>query len=382
MRTLARLAPTACAILVFAACESQESGGNDPGIPTWRVEPEPVAMVGEVEGPDAYRFGNVFEVHFVDSLGFLVADWQPRSLKLYEPDGTYVRTIGGPGEGPGEFAHLTGVRISGPDTIRVLDLQSPRLSTFLWDGTLLGEVPTRREEGHPDHLVGLFDDGAPVVGWANFGRGDGPIVPDVLTYAYFEADGRYAGRIADVPGTRRYESQDATGPVGLRVHPFTTRGTALVVGDSLLYTDGHTRATLWSRDGGRIRGFELPDQAPGPVESREALTRARAERGRETDFSGVPALDSIPRVSKLLWDPSAGRFWAKVFDPETDSPWVSGWLRRPGGTWLVLDLDGVPVGRARLPTGFSLHDVRNDRLIGVYEDALGVERVAVHRLRR
>jgi len=96
----------------------------------------------------------------------------------------------------------------------------------------------------------------------------------------------------------------------------------------------------------------------------------------------VPALDSIPRVSKLLWDPSAQRLWAKVFDPATDSPWLSGWLRRPGGTWLVLDLDGVPLARTELPPGFELEDVRGDLMIGVYEDALGVERVAVHRVRR
>lgn len=96
----------------------------------------------------------------------------------------------------------------------------------------------------------------------------------------------------------------------------------------------------------------------------------------------MPALDSVARVSRLLWDPSARRLWAKVCDPETDSPWVSGWLRRPGGSWLILDLHGIPVGRTRLPTGFSLHEVRDDLLIGVYEDALDVQRVAVHRLRR
>jgi len=101
MRLLCSLASTACTILVLAGCGSDDPGGGDPRIATWTLEPEPVATVGEVEGPAAYRFGDVFEVHFVDSLGFLVADWQPRSLKLYDLDGSYVRTVGGPGEGPG-----------------------------------------------------------------------------------------------------------------------------------------------------------------------------------------------------------------------------------------------------------------------------------------
>lgn len=35
-----------------------------------------------------------------------------------------------------------------------------------------------------------------------------------------------------------------------------------------------------------------------------------------------------------------------------------------------------------LASGFELKDVRGDLLIGVYEDVLGVERVAVHRVRR
>lgn len=381
MRTSGSLARTACATLLLTACGSESPGGTDPRLPTWTVDPEPVVVVGEVEGPEAYRFGDVLEARFLDSLRFLVADWQPRSVKLYDLDGAHLRTIGRPGEGPGEFAHLTGIWVPHPDTIRVLDLRAPRLSTFLRDGTLVGEVGVRPEEGHPDHLVGILPSGATVVGWANFGRGDGPIVPDTLTYAFFGADGHYGGRIADVPGTRRYASPDVAGPVGLRSHPFTTRGMARVVGDSLLYTDGRVSATLWSRNGDRVRSFELPDRSPAPVEARKALSEARARNGEETDLSGVPAMDSIPRVSQLLWDPSARRLWAKVFDPATDSPWAPGRLRGTGGRWLVLELDGVPVAEARLPAGFELEDVRGDLLVGVYQDELGVERVAVHRVR-
>lgn len=93
----------------------------------WRVGGEDdetvlLGLVGDVEvGPD----GN-----------FYVLDTQLSQVQVLAPDGQYLRTIGGPGEGPGEFT-------------RAMEM------AFLPDGSL-GVA-----QAFPGRLVGLLPDGSP-----------------------------------------------------------------------------------------------------------------------------------------------------------------------------------------------------------------------------
>jgi hypothetical protein len=49
---------------------------------------------------------------------------------------------------------------------------------------------------------------------------------------------------------------------------------------------------------------------------------------------------------------------------------------------IVLDRNGEAIARATIPAGLRLSAVSRDRIVGVRRDADGVERIAVHRLRR
>jgi NAD(P)H-hydrate repair Nnr-like enzyme with NAD(P)H-hydrate dehydratase domain len=95
--------------------------------------------------------------------------------------------------------------------------------------------------------------------------------------------------------------------------------------------------------------------------------RARAEALYDPAYRPATA----PRFERFIPGP-AGEMWVESYSEETIAP------RRA----VVLDASGTHVANATIPAGLTPHIVSWDRLIGVQVDSLGVERVAMHRIRR
>jgi len=364
------------------SCDAPDAPPVQSTLPVDSVSSVPIVRIGDFEGTANYSFGDIFSTLLLDSLGIVVVDWEPRSLVLYDFDGVYQRTIGRPGEGPGEFRSIFGMDVREPDTLRVIDMGSRRANTFSWNGELIGETSISVEEGHPDHLIGFLRDGGFVMGWANFGSEDGDIVSDVMSYGVFNADGSYRRRIVDVPGLRRIGQSEPINAYAIPgEHPLSSYASAVLVQDSLFYTDGFDEVTVYDLSGVAQRRFGLPPNPMPPIVARDEVARARDASGRETDFSGVPAMPATPSVSRMLYD-GAGHLWLKRFDPAEDSPWVVRRHQLTGGEWLVVDLGGDVLRRVQMPIGFNPRHIRPGFAAGIYRDAYDVESVAVHSVPR
>lgn len=98
----------------------------------------PTLRLGVLEGDAAYTFSSIRAVRGLSDGGVLVAEAQARELRVFDESGRYVRTIGGRGEGPGEFANLSGIVGLAEDTVWVWDSRIQRLTAFLLTGELLG----------------------------------------------------------------------------------------------------------------------------------------------------------------------------------------------------------------------------------------------------
>ena len=68
---------------------------------------EEVFTVGSVTGDDWDTFGNVRSVHFDAQANLHIFDSQADHIVVVGPDGSLIRTVGGQGEGPGEFDNVT-----------------------------------------------------------------------------------------------------------------------------------------------------------------------------------------------------------------------------------------------------------------------------------
>jgi hypothetical protein len=107
------------------------------GIPIRIVFTEELS-IGAEYGDEEYMFGN--RVYFnVDVDGKVyVNDWDKKSIRKFDPDGNYLLTIGGPGQGPGEFRNVWHPRFDKNNDMYVSDSGgNRRISIFKRDGTLL-----------------------------------------------------------------------------------------------------------------------------------------------------------------------------------------------------------------------------------------------------
>ena len=149
---------------------------------------EEAFTVGSATGDGWDTFGSVRSVHF-DAQGNLhIFDSQAEHILVVGPEGSLIRTVGGQGEGPGEFENVTTAIVARDGSYTVLgfshiDLLAPdgeyvrRINLdpmttgiviarmALPDGRLVaggimrfGEEEEEEEEGHPIHIFPL--DGA------------------------------------------------------------------------------------------------------------------------------------------------------------------------------------------------------------------------------
>ena len=72
--------------------------------------------IGVLEGDETAMFGQVDGVWMTDD-AILVVDGQAPALRVYDRSGNYLRDIGQPGPGPGEYEHPSGIAVTGDGRI-------------------------------------------------------------------------------------------------------------------------------------------------------------------------------------------------------------------------------------------------------------------------
>ena len=79
---------------------------------------------------DCSAFGNAYSLAVDDAGRIYVADAQTNEIRMFSPEGECLRTFGGAGDGPGEFAMLAGIAWREPGHVWGLDALRNRLTVF------------------------------------------------------------------------------------------------------------------------------------------------------------------------------------------------------------------------------------------------------------
>jgi outer membrane protein assembly factor BamB len=147
-----------CVFMFFSSCEHRKSDWQGTiekanGVTVVHNPIEPLYgegtcsileefSIGMAEGPEVYMFSGIMDMAVDDDGNIYVADMQANHVRVFDQDGTYVRTIGGGrGQGPGEFMMLRGIQITHDGKLRALDRMKGMLSDFTLDGGFI--VSTR-----------------------------------------------------------------------------------------------------------------------------------------------------------------------------------------------------------------------------------------------
>ena len=357
----------------------------------------PEVSIGKLEGDEEYLFGSIWSIAVDDDRNVYVFDGQAHHVRVYDPDGVYVETLGRRGEGPGEFRSAQAIGILPDGRLVVRDSGNKRVAVF---GPGAGQtdhwgydpgnsgsnspLPTDREGrtylitrdlSRTDwamHIIVLGPDGTHL---DTLPEPSSPFEPPVIT-AEAEVEGGYARYTAPAPFAPSFQ---------WTVHPSGHFVTGL---------PSDYRIEL-ARDDGILRIERTAD--PAPVHDDEgARQREDLERRMQSNIPGWSWDDpSIPEHKPFYRELLAGRdgriwvrLWTEAHPVENEDHDPEDPLSAPV-TWVeplrydVFEPDGTYLGVVAPPddfTPFVQPVFDGDHVWALTRDELGVERVVRFRI--
>lgn len=106
----------------------------------WRLTEE--LRIGDIAGELVYQFGAIVAMDVDQDGNLFVMDQQAAEVRVFDAQGQYLRTLGGPGSGPGELGPAgSAVLITDDGLVLVPDLTNARLNRYRTDGTDEASIP-------------------------------------------------------------------------------------------------------------------------------------------------------------------------------------------------------------------------------------------------
>ena len=386
---------TAFFTILSIACDQPRPDQSPTPDSDWTISAAPVVSVGGPDEREGYLLHQVIGTTRVSDGRIIVADIGSSELLFYDSLGVHLRTIGGRGEGPGEFQRIMQLQRLLGDTLLVLSYR-PGLTWLSPEGDYLRSerVEWPNVAGLPCRLAEtnwfVLDDGSIVTLLEdNFGFDPCPPSPDppwrqtgLLARAtafdgIFDTLGIFPATERNSPNYRAYG------------HSLT-----LAFGPSQVYV-GDTASEeilVLNLRGDTLLSYPTPWPAvPIPPEARQEDVR-RFEQPDGTVQTGNPYLypDTYPLVGRLLAD-EVGFLWVMAYPPVLkpipapmfESPAALTLTTEEGGAlWRVLQPTGEVAAELRTPPGFFPFEIGEDYVLGVWKDDLDVQAVHLYLLTR
>ena len=303
-----------------------------------------ILRVGEETDENTYLFGEIWGLA-VDSKGrILVADRQPPSVAVFSVDGEWLGSVGGVGEGPGEYVTVGDVFVGPSDSVYVMDSRlgsgPPRLHVYdPIDLTYVRQIqfPHDEEWGAASSAVGVSDHG-PIM------RYNTMILPDNVgeprhSYAVLASwAGERIRELARLPNSRLYAGVSSDGGPFAQIIEFAPNSVFRLSASQLFYSSLNAEIDILvtSLAGDTVRTVRRPHD-PVPL--------ARND---------IPAgLDAEARKMYPEFKPAYRSF---VIDDQ-DNIWIKDYVEAPAteARWQVLDSEGRMIGQILLPRTLGLY---------------------------
>ncbi len=341
----------------------------------WSFEEE--VRIGRVEGAPELQFGRIIDLD-VDPLGNIyVLDGQAQEVRVFSADGEHLRSLGAPGEGPGELSPRTQAVIVGADrVVRIVDAGNRRVTSFGPSGDHIGQV--RREGGGGGAIRWDADGSGRLVAQLRYVGGvsveAGPGGDPLVTYG---AEGAPGDTLHLLP---REAGNTIFGP-----HPlWDLSPRVLVTAVMTAY-----RLEIRSLDGQLVRVITRDvEREPVTESDRRFLRRQAREQLVEVMGVGPQSADRLisswgfadfyPAFASIVVGPFGSvmvqrvRTVADLAEADGDvEPNSMGIVGAP--EWDVFDDRGRYLGPVTLPTRFQLVKVVDDLIYGIWRNDLDVE---------
>jgi hypothetical protein len=340
--------------------------------------------IGTTGDDPNYQFGQIAGIDVGADGSIYVLDQQSRNVRVFDAQGKYVRTLGGPGSGPGELSALTvGLLVTG-DSVLVPDMGQQRVTRYLSDGTVVGSFPTPITEGISvrwEHAAG-----GRIVQQTRFMSfpGQAAVEPkDLLLLRDFS--GAILDTVLTLPAGKTLQSNAQ----GMSVKFFDAEPVWTMGQDGIVYyaMNNVYRIQGYTADGA-LKRVVIKDVERKPVGESDKtaflnmMKKLFASQGVpqaavDQALSIMSFAEYYPAFATLLGGPE-GTLWVQriqTADEVMGSADAADFNPQDLGapTWDVFDADGRYLGEVRLPAKFTPLRFMGDQIWGSQRDELDVQ---------
>ncbi len=343
----------------------------------WRLSVEPVLTIGQSDGPEEYLFSGVLSALRLGTGEFVVANAGTNELRFFDSSGTFVRSIGREGSGPGEFKLMMGIWRWPADSVAVFDYGNARMTVVGPHGEFgrTFRLQLVRSLALP---VGPFADGS-VLGKSHL-LGTETDLPEgtyrgTVLFVHWDSDGEMIDTLVHRPDEERYVG--AVAGRRLMASPPFPRGFSVVTAADRWYYGATDRFEIevYSPDGKLLRLVRC-------VFANRPVTPRLAEEWRR---------NAMERYSRM---PAPVRYWrANLPVPATMPAHGEFLLDDDGNLWVahyrlpdepsvyaVFDPSGRLLGDVGVPGRGSVTHIGSDFMLGIWRDELDVQQIRMYRL--
>lgn len=351
--------------------------------PAWRLLPTPVLSIGTIEGGDEEQLFRVVGAARLGDGRVVVANAGSSELRFYQEDGSYLSSVGGSGDGPGEFREMSSLHVGAVDSLWVYDRRSRRVSIFSDAGDFARSlnVPLLGSSDFPSFL-GVFDDNSALLGTDHIysaERDVSGINRPTQTLYRMKSAGGLVDTIGHFPGTESYVETNGSS-LNIMSFKFARSSVVTAAGNGFHFS---------SADESEIESYSLdgrPQRLIRWVRAARPVTPADVERWKRERMAGMPEglrqmtqamvdhlpfPETMPSLSEVRVD-TEGNIWAQDYQAwDTDAP-----------RWFVFGRDGQLLGDLSMPVGFRVYQIGSDYVLGRRIDELEIEHVDVYSLEK
>ncbi len=345
----------------------------------WDVAGTPDLVLGAEEvGEQA--FYRIVGARQLPDRRLVVLDRGSLELRFFDSSGGLTKTIGGRGEGPGEFERPTLIPAPSSDSLMIWDARLGRI-TVLHTGQQTGvRTVTPRSwygavapEGMAEGAALLAHLASPVGGI------EAGVQEDTLLYSWVHLPEGDPVPITRVARAILYSEVGPNGVPFLVQIPFAPRSSAVTRGPEAWISSGRSPQIQVFDLEGRLHRVARIDRAPIAVSdemidryiSGEVGDRSEMEDQLRALIERMPRVDHVPSFRSLLVD-DLGFVWASWYSWDPAKPTL----------WTVFEGGGRALGTVETPPGLAVTQVGDDFVVGVARSELDVEEVHRYPLTR
>ncbi len=348
------------ATVLISACADRTLTSDS--LASWTVRDVPLLEVNADDSFGLIAIGAAAHVTRLPDGGVLISDRGLHSLRIFGPDGRFLRAIGRQGAGPEEFEYIRVANRCG-DSLFVEDIVTRRVHVYSLDGSLGRTLSTSAFGGGTE-------------AYRTACNADGFFVHHAWNRFDPTIRGRHRAPVAvwlTSPANERIAELDSVGGpdfVGLG-----DGGGRALLGRTPHVAIGRRHAYVGSADGGLIAVYNLDGSSAGVRQLPYAevkTTEDDLERAKRLDTLGQNAAEqaqtrqgweldtppsTLPSYDALIVD-SADYLWVRRYPLAVDDH----------AEWIVFGPTGELEAKVLLPAVSTVHEIGQDFIAGIVLD--------------